>query len=302
MKNKMRNLIISLITFVFTISLYAQPNTITYQGVLTDNSGAIVADANYNLVFSLYTTSDGSGVAAWSETHTNTTVSKGMFSVELGGTTTFASASVDFSNQYYLKINVNGTDLTPLIKFNAAGYSMNSAKANALKITTNAGAGKVLTSDAQGNGSWQEPARIKIKTSNTTVNNSTALAYDPELYVNWGYNNPGVYIVDFYIIANGYTCGIKGAVDAINNGSGNVLSQSVISYCGYIEYQPLNSAFGIIGTNTANAQIPATIRVMVKVDSGISGVKLKWAQEIADGTNLATIYSSSYVTYQKISE
>ncbi|KKT10046.1 MAG: hypothetical protein UV88_C0003G0048, partial [Parcubacteria group bacterium GW2011_GWA1_43_21] len=58
---------------------------INYQGKLTDNLNASVADGNYTMVFSLYTSSTG-GVALWTETQTITATS-GLFSTMLGSVT-----------------------------------------------------------------------------------------------------------------------------------------------------------------------------------------------------------------------
>ena len=62
------------------------PNKISYQGILTNSSGAPVADGSYDIKFELFNALSG-GTALWSETQTAVTVSNGTFSVLLGSVT-----------------------------------------------------------------------------------------------------------------------------------------------------------------------------------------------------------------------
>jgi hypothetical protein len=62
------------------------PQKISYQGLLTNSSGAPVADGAYDLKFEMFNVST-SGGALWSETQTGVTVSHGTFSVLLGSVT-----------------------------------------------------------------------------------------------------------------------------------------------------------------------------------------------------------------------
>lgn len=62
------------------------PNKISYQGILTNSSGAPVADGSYDIKFELFNVVSG-GAALWSETQTAVPVSNGTFSVLLGSAT-----------------------------------------------------------------------------------------------------------------------------------------------------------------------------------------------------------------------
>jgi hypothetical protein len=310
-----------LLFLCLSLSVYAQPNTITYQGVLTDNAGAIVADANYNLVFSLYTTSDGSGGAAWSETHTNTPVSKGMFSVELGGTTTFASASVDFSNQYYLKITVNGTDLTPLIKFNAAGYSMNSAKATSASTATNisggsqgtipyqtasgattmlakGAAGQVLTMNAgatapewTNTGDGGATVTYAIKTSDQSTSNNTVLVDAADLVVNWG-ANPGLYMVEGWIYFDEVEPSfIKYKFTTVGSGSPN----SGV----YLESGMPATDFSSLREASASFQGGIPFYIILDVPATVTGLKFQFSQ-LVSGAYATTIKKGSFMRCIKV--
>ena len=91
-------LLAALLVVMFFISagpaaLLAAPNPqINYQGKLTDETGATVADGDYGMEFKLYTVPIG-GTAIWTETSTST-VTNGLFSVMLGSSSSLVS--VDF--------------------------------------------------------------------------------------------------------------------------------------------------------------------------------------------------------------
>ena len=96
------------------------PKTLSYQGILTDSNGNVVADGNYDLIFSIY--DDSTGVSAdWTETHNNLAVTNGLFGVVLGVTTTL---DLDFSEQYWLGIKV-GTDpeIPERIRLTSSAYT-----------------------------------------------------------------------------------------------------------------------------------------------------------------------------------
>jgi phage-related tail fiber protein len=125
----MKKWIIIFIFIVLSIKSEAQiPQLISYQGVLTDNSGVIVADASYSITFKLYTVSTA-GSAIWTETQTTTT-SSGIFNVNLGAVTPF---TIGFSSQYYLGISVSGgAELSPRTQLTSAAYSLNGNPAGAI--------------------------------------------------------------------------------------------------------------------------------------------------------------------------
>lgn len=208
----MKKIIFSILAFFIAINLHAAvPGTITYQGVLTDGSGALVGDGNYDITFKLYDALTN-GNLLWTEVHNlgnQVAVTNGVFSTELGGITTFASASLDFSIPYYLDITVGATHLTPRILFNAAGYAQNSKNVisgtitgstisggtinnteiggttpaagsfTTLKMTTGAGSGKVLTSDGSGNASWNNASGGATIIQSSIANQALNLTLSP---------------------------------------------------------------------------------------------------------------------------
>jgi hypothetical protein len=97
------------------------PSTLSYQGVLTDNLGAIQPDGLYNFTFKIYTVGSG-GSAIWTETDNNVTLTKGSFTVLLGNVTPLNLA---FDVPYYLGISVNGQpELTPRVALASSAYGL----------------------------------------------------------------------------------------------------------------------------------------------------------------------------------
>jgi photosystem II stability/assembly factor-like uncharacterized protein len=103
-------IVLSLIPFLAPhIAEAAFNKQINYQGKLTNNSNVAVTDGNYNMEFTLSTTSTG-GTPIWTETLTGANkipVTNGLFSVMLGSTTPFTG--VNFNQTLYLGVNIGGT-------------------------------------------------------------------------------------------------------------------------------------------------------------------------------------------------
>ena len=96
------------------------PRTLSYQGILTDNSGTVVADSDYDLTFTLYDASSG-GNAVWTETHTLTVID-GLFSAALGAQT---ALDIPFDTPYWLGIAIDaGNDLDPRTPLTASAYAL----------------------------------------------------------------------------------------------------------------------------------------------------------------------------------
>ena len=119
---------------------------INYQGKLTDNLGATVADGLYNMEFKLYTASSG-GSSIWTNTLIQAdriTVTDGLFSVLLGATST-ALTGVNFDQPLYMSINIGGTtntvsptwdgEMSPRKQLSAAPSAFESDKLDALDST-----------------------------------------------------------------------------------------------------------------------------------------------------------------------
>ena len=118
------SIIKSIILVLFFINgvLFPQvPQTISYQGILTDTDGTIVPDGDYSIAFTLYDALNG-GTNLWTETQT-VTVSGGLFNVILGSVNPI---NLEFDKQYWLGISIEGGDeLTPRTELTSSAYSLN---------------------------------------------------------------------------------------------------------------------------------------------------------------------------------
>ncbi len=99
-------LYLAVILLFSVCELLAQiPQTISYQGLLKDNSGNLI-NGTQSLTFKLYET-ETNGSAIWSETQ-SIDVEEGIFSMILGKVTPL---NISFDKKYWLGISINGTVL-----------------------------------------------------------------------------------------------------------------------------------------------------------------------------------------------
>lgn len=119
MKSKL--LFLSTILILFAGIVFGQiPQTISYQGVLTDASGTTVPDGNYNLAFKLYDATSG-GSALWAENQ-SVAVAHGIFNVILGSVNPL---TLPFDKQYWLGVTVGtSSELVPRISLTSTPYSL----------------------------------------------------------------------------------------------------------------------------------------------------------------------------------
>ncbi|MBM2815382.1 MAG: C-terminal target protein [Ignavibacteria bacterium] len=82
---------------------------LTFQGVITDNSGNYLSSGNYSLTFRIYNVSEG-GSVLWNETQT-VALDNGLFNIYLGSVNPL---NLPFNTSYYLGITVaEGNELSP---------------------------------------------------------------------------------------------------------------------------------------------------------------------------------------------
>lgn len=107
--------------FIFVSLVFAQiPQTLSYQGVLTDASGN-ASNGNFLLTFKIYEQAEG-GQALWQEAHT-IFAANGLFDVVLGKS---QALSLPFDKPYWLGITVGeDVELSPRVELTAAAYSLN---------------------------------------------------------------------------------------------------------------------------------------------------------------------------------
>ncbi len=107
------------------------PRLISYQGVLTDASGNIRPDGDYDFTFTLFDGSTG-GNMLWSETK-SLSIEHGLFNTHLGDQTGFP-VSLLFDKQYWLSIKVGNDQLSDRIPLTSVGYSLNALRADSAQV------------------------------------------------------------------------------------------------------------------------------------------------------------------------
>ena len=110
----------------------AQPNTVTYQGVLRDTAGNPVADGPYAMSFGIFATDTG-GTLLWTEPQTVTT-SDGAFSVQLGAVTPLGTLFADNAGgALWLEVSADGgvgmQAYSPRVPLTHAPYAFHAAEA-----------------------------------------------------------------------------------------------------------------------------------------------------------------------------
>jgi len=165
MKNRIPTTLIAIFfSFAFLTSLHAEvPNTITYQGYLTDSSGTPVT-ATESMTFSIYDASTGGNVL-WSEFE-SVPVSNGTFNNQLGDTTAFP---VNLFNGQALFIGVKvGADpeMFPRKPVTSAPYAFKAATADVATLADSAiQADNATTLDGQTAAELDQSAHV-IDTNN----------------------------------------------------------------------------------------------------------------------------------------
>lgn len=102
------------------------PNTLNYQGTLTDNTGKPVTATAKPLTFKLYTSALG-GTSFWSEAQT-VPITNGQFSAVLGSSTPLPTEK--FTGSTYVGVTVDaGQEMLPRQKLTSVAYALKAADA-----------------------------------------------------------------------------------------------------------------------------------------------------------------------------
>ncbi len=115
------------VVLMASAQLFAQaPNTLLYQGKLTDSDGAPITDSTV-VRFCIYRTPE-TETATWIETQKVGPNAQGIFSVELGSVTPFSSTLFD-GDPLWLGITVvtEGVEMLPRQQILSAPYAINTA-------------------------------------------------------------------------------------------------------------------------------------------------------------------------------
>ena len=122
------------------------PQTMSYQGMLTDSEEQMVSDGAYQITFKIYD-QDVDGSILWEETQ-NVSISDGIFDVILGET---IPLNISFDQSCWLGITIaSGDELQPRITLTASPYSLNAQQVlgtNIIPADGNVGIGTVDPED-----------------------------------------------------------------------------------------------------------------------------------------------------------
>ena len=111
-----------------TLSFGQVPRLISFQGVLTDDSGKPISTGTYHLTLRLYGSATG-GEPIWQEEQ-SAVVTDGILNLLLGGVTPL---QLPFDRPYWLGITVgSGAEMTPRIPLTSTGYAVRAVYADSI--------------------------------------------------------------------------------------------------------------------------------------------------------------------------
>jgi hypothetical protein len=147
----MKSMFLVLSVILFSSAVLAQiPNTMSYQGVIKDAGGVVVADGDYNITFSLYTVESG-GSPVWQEVN-SVNVKNGIFNVILGK---YEPIEQDFDVKHWMGIKIGSEEeLAPRIELTTSPYSFrskNSELVNGFEASVTPAPYSILPLDGSGN-------------------------------------------------------------------------------------------------------------------------------------------------------
>jgi hypothetical protein len=150
-------LFVLLVMAMSQVSWSGVPRTISYQGVLRDEHGALL-DGDYEVIFRLYNSEVG-GDSLWTEMIYPVHVESGIFNVILGDTEPLA---LPFDQTYWLSVEVeHGGELEPRVQFTTSPYAFRAGIADSVRGGGGGIVGGIL--DIQKVGSGSTAPRVKVK-------------------------------------------------------------------------------------------------------------------------------------------
>lgn len=147
------------------VAFASVPRLINYQGILTDAAG-VVLEGTHNLTFRIYEDSTAT-TAAWTEVHPAVSMSKGIFSVILGGLTPIAD-EVFAGSSCWLGIAIDASQETaPRMRLTSVPWAIRSAVADSARVAGSGSGGESLWSST-GEDIYRLSGKVGIGTSTPT--------------------------------------------------------------------------------------------------------------------------------------
>ena len=148
-----------LLLMLLPVTALGVPSILSHQGRMMGSNGDPIGGVS-NVTFAIYTSATG-GSALWSQ-ELSVTFDDGYYSATLGTNDELAN-TINDSSDLYLGIQLEGQEeFAPRVKLNSVPYAIKAGIAESvegsLTIEDNASEGYVLTSDSDGNGTWQAPS------------------------------------------------------------------------------------------------------------------------------------------------
>ncbi len=236
--------ILAIVLFIFSTNfVIAQiPQTLSYQGVLTNPNGEPYPNDTYMMTFRLYVTENG-GDALWAETDPVET-NRGLFHTILGNQVNFEPI-VKFDRRYWLGIQLeNEQELTPRIPLTSVAYSFNATRADTANVALNSIYNSAWMSNEDdtylingniGIGTASPSRKLHIKDTNYVAlaieNENSAFAKQLQFRVNnqtrWYFSVINEEIgsdegSDFYLVRRGDNSAVLGTPLFIERATGNI--------------------------------------------------------------------------------
>ena len=235
----MKKLFFTLLTSITLISFGQAPQQISYQGVARNTTGSVLSNQNIGIKLDLHQGS-AAGAVVFSETHTKTTNSFGLFTLGIGSINSGVFTGLNWAaGPYFLEVSIDpagGTSYTSVgtQQFMSVPYALYA------ETSGNAGSTPTITINA--------PNTVTSSAGSYTINIPAITSYTA---------GPGIDITSGIIsnTATAVTPTITGAGSATITSSGNTFTVTTPASTSYSAGTGIDITGGII-SNTATAVTP----------------------------------------------
>ncbi len=172
----MKKLFFTLVILFQLQLMWAQvPRLMSYQGLLTDQNGALIPDGFHTIALKLYDDINAAN-PIYTESH-NTNVVKGIFNINIGSVNVIPN-SMNFDRAYFLGVSVDfGAEMNPRTAFTSSPYSLYSDKAKTAEALSPNATGVVQNVNGiQGNVVLQGAGSTTVTQNNNVITIQSSVA------------------------------------------------------------------------------------------------------------------------------